>query len=204
MMNYQKYYPVPSTYPPHSLSIPAHDPRFTPSFHPAAPTPAPAAPSVAAAVAARAPPPQPPAPPPGLPSGSAAPSYSHRPLRPSHEHFEQPHREMPRTDPSSAAYSYPRPEGTPASTTYPGDHGYASGRRGDNVYHVSQANHGSRKRAHRDEGFQGGSPVEFKLNHRPRGERERQIGEFDISSVLVCLYSSPCHLPHNRKPHGSQ
>ncbi|KAL4785169.1 hypothetical protein BJX76DRAFT_325295 [Aspergillus varians] len=195
MMNYQKYYPVPSTYPPQTLSIPAHDPRFAGlPFSPASSAP----PLVAVAIAA-APPAQPPAPPPpGPSSGPSSSSYSHRPLRPSGDHFDRPQLEMSRSAPSSAAYNYPLPD-TPARTPYSTDNGYASFRRGDNVYHVSQANygsqgsHGSRKSPPRDEGFQGASPrLEPESIHRYRGDQGHPTVFREGESILSLSLSLHC------------
>ncbi|KAL4910091.1 hypothetical protein BDW74DRAFT_48132 [Aspergillus multicolor] len=152
MMNYQKYYPAPSTYPPHTLSIPSHDPRFTASRPPAPPTP-----SVVVAIAAAAP-------------AISSPSYSHRPLRPSSDQGHQPDQaryEMPRSAPSGA-YNHPLSDRTPAVAPHSADTGYASFRRGDNVYHVSHATHGSRKRPHRDEGPE----ADPNLGSRYRGDGE--------------------------------
>ncbi|KAL3445122.1 hypothetical protein BJX65DRAFT_163620 [Aspergillus insuetus] len=172
MMNYQKYYQTPSTYPPHTISIqPANDPRIAPPLPPAQPPP----PSVAVgphprptATTAAPSPQQQPAPP------LSAPSYSHRPLRPSYDQLEQqqPARhEMPRSaPPPPAAYSYPPPDGPPSRVPHPADSVYASYRTGEHGYRISQANHGSRKKPHRDEGGHGDS----KLHRRTLSDRERR------------------------------
>ncbi|KAL4870155.1 hypothetical protein BDV12DRAFT_66682 [Aspergillus spectabilis] len=163
MMNYQKYYP--STYPPHTATIPAHDPRFAPSPIYSQP------PAVAVVVPA----PPPPAPPPRPPSSAASSSYAHRPLRPSYDHFDQPQHEMPRSAPPQGAYNPHPPDGTPDPNSYHAKIGYTSLRRGGNGYHVSQATHGSRKRPHRDQagGIQGASPrFESNSNQRYRSGRE--------------------------------
>ncbi|KAL4918241.1 hypothetical protein BDW62DRAFT_182132 [Aspergillus aurantiobrunneus] len=196
MMNYQKYYPVSSTYPPHTLSLPTHDPRFAPSLPPAPPA------SPAAVAAAAAPPRQPPAPPPpGPSSGSSSSSYSHRPLRPSHDPFDRPQHDMPRSARPSAAYQYPQPDGTPALTRYSADDGYATLRRGESAYHVSQANHGSRKRLHRDEGIQGASPGLDRNRRdweRPAVYREGEsafITVYCLSMPFLAVLSPLCVLP---------
>ncbi|KAL4992276.1 hypothetical protein BDW68DRAFT_150111 [Aspergillus falconensis] len=136
-MNYQKHHPVPSIYPQHTLSTSAHNPRFSTSL-----PPVPSTPSVAVAgpvhVATAA------------PSGSSS-SYSHRLLRPFHDQANQPRHEMPRSA-SSATYNYPLPDGAPDLAPHYADNGLASLRRADNMYHVSQTTHGSRKRPHRDDG----------------------------------------------------
>lgn len=180
MMDYHKHYPSPSTstYPLHTLSTPAHGPRFPPPL-PSVP-PAPHSVSVAVTVAG-APPPQPPAPPPSGPSslsGSPLPSYSqsHRPLRPSNGPIDQSQLDMPRSTPPSAAYNYhhPPPDGTPAVTLYSAENGYAPLRRRDSMYHVSQANHSSRKKPHREDVFQGAWPrLDANSGPRYRNDRER-------------------------------
>lgn len=200
MMDYHKHYPSrsTSTYPPHTLSTPAHGPRFPPPLPSAPPGP----PSVSVAVAvAGAPPPQPPAPPPSGPSSlSGSPwtpySQSHRPLRPSNGPVDQSQLDMPRSAPPSAAYNHhPPPDGTPAVTLYSAENGYAPLRRGDSVYHVSPANHSSRKRPHREDVFQGASPRhDANSGPRYRSDRERlavhREGELFVfpSSLCTCWW----------------
>ncbi|KAL2846579.1 hypothetical protein BJX68DRAFT_240871 [Aspergillus pseudodeflectus] len=171
MMNYQKYYPTPSTYPPHTISIqPANDPRIAPPLPPAQPPPPVVVgpPPRPIATTAAPSPQQPPAPP------LSAPSYSHRPLRPSYDQLEQqqPARhEMPRSaPPPPAGYSYPPPDGPPSRVLHPADSVYAPYRRGEHGYRVSQANHGSRKKPHQDERGQGDS----KSHRRTLSDRERR------------------------------
>lgn len=185
MMNYQKYYPAPSTYPPHPISIPTSDPRFAPPTHTSqnhsqnhsqthshthsqSYTPASASAPVAVAVTA---PPQ---------ELGASSSYSHRPLRP-YDRPEQPQHEMPRSAPSdSGAYSFPPPDGNgtpgpapaPALTPHSADTGLVSFRRGDGMYHVSQAGHDSRKGL-------GGS------GRRVRGGQGRVVYQGELSVQLL-------------------
>ncbi|KAL5340765.1 hypothetical protein BJX70DRAFT_360329 [Aspergillus crustosus] len=180
MMDYQKYYPAPSTYPPPTGPMPAHDPRFAASQPHTQPP--------AVAVVVPVPPPQLPAPPPGPPSSAASSSsYAHRPLRPSYDHFDQPQHEMPRSAPPPPAYNPRPPDGPPDLNLRNPDTGYASLRRGGNGYHVSQATNGSRKRSHRDQagGIQGAvSRFESNSDQRYRGGLEHPPAHLESEYIF--------------------
>ncbi|KAL4777412.1 hypothetical protein BDW60DRAFT_2181 [Aspergillus nidulans var. acristatus] len=158
MTNYQKHYPAPSTYPPRTLSTQAHDPRFAASLPPVPTTLSVAAGGRAASTVPAAT---------VIPSGTS-PSYSHRPLRPFYDQPDKPRHETPRSA-SSATNNHLLPDGAPDFTPHSADNGYTSRRRADNMYHVSQTTHSSRKRSHRDDS----SGVDANPDPRYRGNRER-------------------------------
>ncbi|KAL2833035.1 hypothetical protein BDW59DRAFT_139071 [Aspergillus cavernicola] len=149
MMNYQ--YP-----PPHPMSIePAQHLHLAPPLPPHS----------------AAPPQKQPASLPPPPSSSLS-SYSHRPLRPSYDIFNQPQQEMPESAPPPPTYNYPPPlVSTPTPRAYLPDNAYASLRRGENGYHLPQVNHGSRKRSSLDQQLHGGSTGldPNSNNHYPSG-----------------------------------
>ncbi|PTU19506.1 hypothetical protein P175DRAFT_0533943 [Aspergillus ochraceoroseus IBT 24754] len=149
-MNYHNY-PIPLTYPPpHILPTRSSlDSRV--------------APSPAVAVASAAPLPQPP----GLLPPSSSSYHISGPVSASsprayHDPFQRSEPEMPQSAPSQGTYHYQALQNTPDSTLYPDGNTYASLRREDNGYHVSQANHGSRKQARQSGGSQKGN---HKVNH---------------------------------------